>query len=269
MDELKSAVATYFAETYAADYGVALPVLYLKNSEVDESQNLKVVGICYNFGDTSSSGYSYGSTLYFKDMDAMPNEIRYAFNQYQNIMVKLSGNTSQDKKLIMALSHYDSTDDALVIRSEVSDLLETFSEIIKTLAKVFLYVGIGFAVFAALLLMNFIGISISYKKKEIGILRALGARGSDVYGIFLNESFIITMINFVVAVIATIGFTILINNLVVRGLGVALTLLSFGIRQVVLLFGVSVLVALVASFLPTHRISRMKPIDAILDRKTK
>jgi len=270
VDELKSAVVTYFTETYAADYGVTLPVLYLKNSNVDESQHLKVVGIYYNFSDTSSSGYySYGNTLYFKDMDAMPNEIRYAFNQYPNIMVKLSGNTSQDKKLIMALSHYDSTDDVLVIRSEVSDLLETFSEMIKIMAKVFLYIGIGFAVFAALLLMNFIGISISYKKKEIGILRALGARGSDVYGIFLNESFIITMINFVVAVIATIGFTILINNLVVQGLGVVLTLLSFGIRQIVLLFGVSVLVALVASFLPTHRISRMKPIDAILDRKTK
>ena len=117
--------------------------------------------------------------------------------------------------------------------------------------------------------MNFIGISISYKKKEIGILRALGARGSDVYGIFLNESLIITLIDFVVAVLLTIGGVVILNSLMVQELGLSIKLLSFGLRQVGLLFGVSIIVALVASFLPTHKISRMKPIDAILDRKSR
>ena len=273
-DAVKDAVVAYYAENYATKFGNSLPVAY-KNRDysIDESQNLRVVGIYFNFNNTSTSNindeYYSRKALYFRNMASVPSEIRYSFNQYQSILVKLLGNTNKDKNLIMALSHYDSADSTLVIRSEVSNLLENFSSMIKTMAKVFLYVGIGFAVFSALLLMNFISISISYKKKEIGILRALGARGSDVYGIFLNESLIITMINFVVAVIATIGFTILINNLVVQGLGIALTLLSFGIRQVVLLFGVSLLVALVGSFLPTNRISRMKPIDAILDRKGK
>ena len=261
----------YYNENFATTFGKSLPVSYMKNNySIDESQNLRVVGVYFNFNtDENSSNDHSGMAMFFRDMDSVPSEICYSFNQYQSILVKLLGNANKDKNLIMALSHYDSEDDVLVIRSEVSDILERFSSAIEIVAKVFLYIGIGFAVFSALLLMNFISISISYKKKEIGILRALGARGSDVYGIFLNESLIITMINFVVAVAATIGFTILINNLVVQDLGIALMLLSFGIRQVGLLFGVSLLVALVGSFLPTNRISRMKPIDAILDRKVK
>ena len=133
--------------------------------------------------------------------------------------------------------------------------------------EVFLYVGIGFAVFSALLLMNFITISISYKKKEIGILRALGARGSDVYGIFFNESLIITFINYILSLVLTCGTVIIINTVMRTKLGFYLTLLSFGIRQVILLALVSLAVAVIASFLPTHKISKMKPIDAIHDRK--
>ena len=115
--------------------------------------------------------------------------------------------------------------------------------------------------------MNFMAISISYKKQEIGILRALGAKGSDVYNIFLNESLIITFINYIVSICLTVGGVILINNLMKQELGFYLTLLSFGVRQIILLAVVSLIVALVATFLPTYKVSRMKPIDAIHNRK--
>lgn len=223
----------------------------------------KIVGIYYGSQSNLYSG------LMFKNVESLPTEVRCNFNVYKSIITKLTGNRVKDREFIMYLSQYDSKEDVPVIRSEVSVMLENFVDMIETMSKVFLYVGIGFAVFSALLLMNFIGISISYKKKEIGILRALGARGKDVYGIFLNESLIITLINFAVSMIFTIAGVILINSLVTKELGIHLTLLSFGIRQILLLLAVSVVVAVVASFLPTHKVSKMKPIDAILDRKTK
>ena len=261
-NQLEDAVRNYFS-------GTTLYLNFLKTDEdynyfVDDSIKYKIVGIYY---DTEVVGYDSG--IYFKDIESMPKNIRYSFNTYKSVITKLSGNRFKDRELIMYLSQYQSTEDVPVIRSEVSIMLENFVDMIETMSKVFLYVGIGFAVFSALLLMNFIGISISYKKKEIGILRALGARGRDVYGIFLNESLIITLINFVVSLVFTIGGVILINYFVTKELGIHLTLLSFGIRQILLLLAVSVVVAVVASFLPTHKVSKMKPIDAILDRKTK
>ena len=132
-------------------------------------------------------------------------------------------------------------------------------------AKIFLYIGIGFAIFSAFLLMNFIATSISYKKREIGILRAVGARSSDVFKIFFSEALIIALINFLLSAVTVILATIGINNLM-RNEGIRITLLNFGIRQLALMLLISVAVALVSSFLPVNRIARKKPVDAIKDK---
>lgn len=145
-------------------------------------------------------------------------------------------------------------------------LLNNLSDIIEMLSKVFLYIGIGFAVFAAFLMMNFISTSISYKKHEIGILRAVGARSSDVFGIFLAESWIIALIEWVIAIVFTLSGTAIGNSMIRKETGFALTLLTVGIRQIALVLAISIFVAFVASLIPTWRISRKKPIDSINNR---
>lgn len=152
------------------------------------------------------------------------------------------------------------------LQNEVSMMIDNVNGLVETLSQVFLYIGIGFAVFAALMLFNFISVSISYKKREIGILRAVGARSSDVFGIFFNESMIITIINFVLSSVVTFIVVNVINNVIRNQYGFALTLLTIGIRQFALILAVGVLVAFVASFLPVMRIAKKRPIDAIQNR---
>jgi len=132
-------------------------------------------------------------------------------------------------------------------------------------AQVFFWVGLALAVFSAFLLMNFIATSISYKKREIGILRAVGARSSDVFKIFFSEAFIIAFINFLLAMAASLTTVIILNNYM-RTQGINITLLSFGIPQALLMLAISVFVAAAASFLPVYSIARKKPVDAIKDR---
>ncbi len=144
--------------------------------------------------------------------------------------------------------------------------LEAIHEVLLVLSKVFLYIGLGFAVFAAFLLANFIGTSIAYKKQQIGILRAIGARGGDVFRIFFSESFCIAMINFVLSGLGTFLVVALINYVIRMETGILITLLTFSLRQVVLLLGVSLLVAALASFIPVKKIASKKPIDAIRGR---
>ncbi len=144
--------------------------------------------------------------------------------------------------------------------------LDMISEELKEFAKVFLYIGLGFALFAAVMLANFIGTSISYKKQEIGILRAIGSRSNDVFRIFFSESFIIALINFVLSSIGVFAVTQILNNLVRKEAGILITFLTFGPRQIILLLFVSIFVAFVASYIPVKRIASKKPIDAIRDR---
>lgn len=144
--------------------------------------------------------------------------------------------------------------------------LDSLDVAFKVLSKIFFYIGIGFAIFASIMLANFISTSISYKKQEIGILRAIGARGSDVFRIFFSESFIIAMINFVLASCGTAFATFAINRAFRKNVGLLVTVLNFGPRQVVLLFVVSIVVAALASFFPVWKIARKRPIDAIRNR---
>lgn len=149
------------------------------------------------------------------------------------------------------------------LQNAVTFELDAVHEILAELSKVFFWIGVGFAVFAALMLANFISTSISYKKQEIGILRAIGSRGADVFRIFFSEALIIALINFVLSASGVFLAATVINRLIRTEVGFLVTVLSFGFRQVGLLLLVSCLIALIASFLPVRRIASKKPIDAI------
>ena len=173
---------------------------------------------------------------------------------------------SEDAIRALVELHYTMEGDyTFLLKNQVMDTLKIFNEFAEPGALIFLFVGLGFALFASLLLMNFIATSISYKKREIGILRAVGARSSDVFKIFFSEATIIAMINFVLATVATAAATFFINRWMLNE-GMNITLLNFGVRQVVLMLGVSILVAFLSSFLPVYKIAKKKPVDAIKDR---
>ncbi len=152
------------------------------------------------------------------------------------------------------------------LQNPVTLELRYLDGIFQGVRKVFLVVGILFAVFASLLFSNFIATSISYKKREIGILRAIGSRSKDVFRIFFAESFLIAMINFLLSLAGTVALCALINNILRTNAGLLLTLLNVGVRQIALLFGISLLIAIAASFLPVRKIAAKRPIDAIRDR---
>lgn len=138
--------------------------------------------------------------------------------------------------------------------------------IIETIAKILLYVGIGIFIFAVILFMSYISASISYKKREIGILRAIGARSSDVFVIFFNEALAIALIVFTLATIGS-GIIVAITNSSIRiSYGLPIALLSYGFREIGIILLGCVVTALLASFIPVLKIARKKPIDAIRNK---
>lgn len=190
----------------------------------------------------------------------LPNYLGY------NYAVSSLNGTSSDHDYIRFLETFNSNNIRFTIQNDATQTLDMFESMLTTVSSVFLYIAIAFAVFAALLLMNFISTSITYKKREIGVLRALGARGSDVFGIFFNESMVIALINFVLAAIATFAGCVIINAEIISELGVSIYFLNFSIRQVLLILAISVGTAFLASLIPVIKISRKKPIDAINNR---
>ncbi len=229
--------------------------------------------ICTEYCDFESAIKTYkivgtisnsNNHILFSDLviDDLVDEL---YGGYNIAVTQLIGEAS-DAEFVKYLETFNEDGFRMTIQTSATYYLDMLEEILMMMTSVFVYVAIGFAVFASLLLMNFISTSINHKKREIGVLRALGARGSDIFGIFFNESTVIAFINFVLASIATIAGSIAINSAIISKLGVNIPLLTVGIRQVVLILVISWGAAFLASLIPSLKISRKKPIDAINNR---
>lgn len=156
----------------------------------------------------------------------------------------------------------DSQTDALyLLDSPIADTFRTIDSMIETFEQVFLWVGVAMAVFSMLLLFNFISVSISYKKKEIGILRAVGARSADVFKIFYSESAIIALICFVLAMVASFITCGVLNSMLAAELGASIFV--FGPVSWLIMLGIAVVTSVIATFLPVYGIAKRKPVESI------
>ncbi|MBQ4182884.1 MAG: FtsX-like permease family protein, partial [Bacilli bacterium] len=142
---------------------------------------------------------------------------------------------------------------------KVSNIMFT----VELMMKVFLYVGLFFLAFSMLLFYTFISASISNKRREIGILRAVGARGSDVFKVFYSESFIIALINFVLASIGTIAVSLVLNYYFSNEIGFPITLLKPGVIELSFVLAATLVASFISALLPVLRIAHQKPVDAI------
>lgn len=150
-------------------------------------------------------------------------------------------------------------DDSLSYVEFIGNMLMMFSSI-------FLYVGIGLAVFSMLLFYNFISISINNKKREIGILRAVGAKRADVFKIFYSEACIIALFNFFLSVVCTFALSFLMNVELAKNALITFSVMNPNIVVVLAILGVALVAAFISSFLPVIRLANKKPIDAIQNR---
>lgn len=233
---------------------------YYINDEDKSINGVKVVGVLNADGksDKYSDLYVLPDSLYNLKWTEGKGEYSYA-------VATMPTNKADIEKLVK-YCYTEQGNMKYKIENSVTFELDTVNEVLKVMSKVFLYIGIGFAVFAMIMLSNFIATSISYKKQEIGILRAIGARSNDVFRIFFLESFIIAMINFVLSTIGTGVATAIINGMFRKKAGILITILNFGPRQILLLLVISIGVAAVASFIPVYKIASKRPIEAIRNR---
>ena len=149
------------------------------------------------------------------------------------------------------------------LASPVSEQLAFVNQLIDSLEKVFLWVGIVMALFSMLLLFNFISVSISNKKKEIGILRAIGASRHNISQVFNAETFIIGLC----AGLIGIGLTLLIlipGNMLIHHLAGTTDISAvLPVVPAVVLILLSVLLTLIGGLIPSRKAAKSDPVTAL------
>ena len=136
----------------------------------------------------------------------------------------------------------------------------------KVASKYIFIIGLVFSLFAVLVLFNFLGLSITDNKKEIGILRALGTTKKDVSKIYSIQGLLIGFVSYLVSILLVIFYAKGENSLLLgKNLLEVFNVNLFGItfNSLIIMFVFFVVVVLLSVISVTLKISKMKPIDAI------
>ncbi len=278
IEERKEYLNTLTQATDFSDFKVLVSAVDNESYEplFNTATSLKVVG----YAGIEQTGNPYNDQFYVTDSlyNEFWNEQKETtqhYSEYTTSYVPPRGATyscvfasydSSNEMTEQLLSIYKNkefseNDTKISLTGGIFDGLKVTDDMIESLSKIFLIVGIIIAVFACLLLSNFISMSISNKKREIGILRAVGARGSDVFKIFFSESFVITLICTALSVVASIALCIVLNMEVSTSIGASI--FNFGILSFIIIVALALLTAVIATFLPVRNAAKKKPVESI------
>lgn len=237
-------------------------------SDTEPSSEVKLVGY---FDATSDSIAYVGSDLYskfYKDYgsSSSSSNTKYDFpaDAYiDKIFVSYDGSKERIEQLITLSEKVAKDDSKISICNSVYIQLDSVIETASVMEFGFMVAGGVLALFAFLLMFNFISASITAKKKDIGILRAIGARTTDVFKIFISEAFIIALICFAISAAGTFGLCILLNSIILENIGISMSLFVFGPLSLLCVLGIAFVTALIATIIPVAIYSRKPPISSI------
>lgn len=179
------------------------------------------------------------------------------------IFVPYDGGRRLTNELVDAMYSRGDDDSSVTIANPVMSQLEFLIMIVGLLGTVFMVIGIVLALFAFLLMFNFISASIAAKKKEIGILRAIGARTVDVFKIFLSEAMIIVSVCFAVAVLQSLATCALLNFAISANTFIKVSVFVFGPLSVLCVLGIALLTGVLATVIPVAVYGKKPPVDSI------
>lgn len=147
-----------------------------------------------------------------------------------------------------------------------ADFIGNYSNVlalISVLRYVLLGLALLFCILVIVLLYSFISTSIRMTRKQIGILRALGAKKSDTFKIYAVEGFIVTVISLVLSIVAIAVGAPILNALVGTMFGHYFSLFTIGAVVYITMAVLALVVTTVSVFIPLRKFNKITPVSAI------
>ena len=134
-----------------------------------------------------------------------------------------------------------------IIMGSVTDIVNTISLVLIAFVSISLVVS-------SIMIGIITYISVLERKKEIGILRAIGASKRNVANVFNAETFIEGLIAGVFAIVVVVAVSFPVNTW---------ALAAKQVQDALVLIAISVLLTVVAGLLPARSASKKDPVEAL------
>ena len=236
-----------------------------KNSDIVKAQeNSKSKSVIGGSGD-SLTDERYQEIMQQLGGDRTPKSISFyakTFDDRENIINTISKfNKDLEKKYGKNSDDYQRyaisyTDTAKMITKAFGDIINSITFILIAFSAISLLVS-------SVMIGILIYVSVVERTKEIGILRALGSRKKDVSRIFNAEAGILGFTSGVLGVAVATALTVPINKLVAKSLDISGFNASVSPSTAVSLIILSVVLTLIAGFIPSRIAAKKNPVEAL------
>ena len=184
----------------------------------------------------------------FNDRDKIANTI----SEYnKKVADKYGAGTEDYNKYSITYS-----DMAKQMTSIMSQMIDTITLILTAFAGISLIVS-------SIMIGILTYVSVVERTKEIGILRAIGARKKDITRIFIAEAGLIGFVSGAVGVIVSSGLTLPISKTIAKALKIDNFSAGLDIKSAVGLILLSVILTLIASVIPSRMAAKKDPVEAL------
>ena len=129
--------------------------------------------------------------------------------------------------------------------------------------QVFLVVSFLLMIFAIVTFANFMGATIMNRKKDIGIIRAVGGSKNNIFKLFFVEGLVYCAIVSVFGLLFSFAFTLIFNAILIKGLLPGTTIIMFNLLNLIIVPLVSFIVMILSTFIPVRKISKKPPVEII------
>ncbi len=255
---------------FMEDNSIPAPEFSVTNYLTGESTPVSLAAIYYakdNYGTAYFADNLYAP--YASDIISQKRfltETRYVFNpdaQIGNVFLPKSVYSGKLTELIDSTYESAADSSSFSINNGIMDSVFAVNSTVSLLKKISLGLWLGFTAFAILLMFAFISASISAKKKDIGILRAIGARSADVFMIFWAEALMVALTCLILSIAVTAIICPVLNRELLETDLINIPVMDFGWLNALMMAAVSVVTATIATIIPVLIYSKKPPVDSI------
>lgn len=147
-----------------------------------------------------------------------------------------------------------------------TDIMGAIMGSVTNIINIISYVLIAFVAISLVVSSIMIGIityvSVLERKKEIGILRAIGASKKDIRWVFNAETLIIGLVAGIIGVLTTLILTVPANIIVENRTGIV-QIAKLPLEASLILISISMFLAFIAGLFPSSAAARKDPVEAL------
>lgn len=215
-----------------------------------------------NFETFRTFSDKYRESVLGRRVEYPKNYVKSADAVYAAVFIPYDRSAGTTDEILNLVGKRADDGSFVAISNTLYDTLFEITNLVETVSDALLVYSLIFAVFAALLLCNFISVSIAYKKKEIGILRAMGAKRLDIFKIFFSEALVVTAICVALSAIGGSVLCAVLNNCL-SAVFPGVPAFVFGPLSVLVPIGIALPTAAVAAYLPVRIAAKGNPAESI------